>query len=148
MKDEGHMKGAFVNEISVRALTVFVQALAMIGSEHDQRLVLKATSFEESQKTSQHTIDVGQPRFVARLTAAQARFWRQIIRRVQIVEMEEQQERRAYVLIEPVHGSCHLGARSLEITHVRHSLVMKIERGVIGVEIAAQSETLVQHETA
>src|SRR5690242_451510 len=68
---------------------------------------------------------------------------------VQIVEMEEQEERRVCVLIEPVHGrGRHLGARPLEITHVRDSLFMKIERAVINIEIAAQSKTPVQDETA
>ena len=56
--------------------------------------------------------------------------------------MEEKEERRVCVLIEPVHGrSRHLGARSLEITHVHGSLIMKIEWAVINIEIAAQSET-------
>src|SRR6266849_3217567 len=149
VKDEGHMKRALINEIAVCALTVFVEALAVIGGEHDQRFAQKATAFEVRQKISEHPIDVSQLRFITRLTAAQARVRREIVGCVQIVEMEEQEERGVCILIEPADSrSRHLSARPLQITHVRDGLVMKIERAVVNIEIAAQSETPVRYETA
>ena len=75
MKDEGHTKRALIDEESVRALTVFIEAFTVIGGKHDQRLVQKVTSFEERQKISEHSIDVCQLRIVTRFTAAQARPW-------------------------------------------------------------------------
>ena len=47
MKDEGHTERALINEISVCALTVLIEALAMIGCENDQGFVQKAAAFEE-----------------------------------------------------------------------------------------------------
>jgi tRNA G26 N,N-dimethylase Trm1 len=54
------MKGGLINEITVCALTVVIEALAVIGGEHDQRFVQEAKTLEESQKISEHPIDVGQ----------------------------------------------------------------------------------------
>src|SRR5258708_10467023 len=63
--------------------------------------------------------------------------------------MQKQKEWSIRILIQPVHGrGRHLGAWPLEIAHVRDGLIMKIERAVVNVETAAQSESPVQHETA
>ena len=128
---------------------VFAEALAMIGRKYDKGSMYNPAVCQVREEIAENPIHVSQFRTVTPLAAAQSRITWKIIRRVQVIKMKEQKEWRTAILIQPAHRCrSYLSCRPLEIADVNGGLIVKLERAVVNIESAAQSETAVQHESS
>ena len=98
MNDQWHMQRALIDEKPMRGFAVVSQSLSMIRGKHDERLIHQAMGSQIVPEPANHVVDVTQLPVIA-LAVFRLFRRRQVIRRVQIVEVKEKKKR-------PVRSEC------------------------------------------
>ena len=129
MHDKRNRHGALIHEEAVRVLAVVAEPFAMVGHEHDQRLVVEPTLDEGVEELPQHFIHIAKLCGVSRTRKTLPHGGRQVLRRVQIEQMQKGEKRAGRVFVDP-RERCgrHVAAEALQIFGIgvkRTVVVMK-----------------------
>src|SRR2546428_13396786 len=154
MNDQGHAQRTLVDEVTVRVLPVLAQAFAVVGGKNDQRSSQQVSPPEEIPELAQDVVLVSEFGLIIELARgvglqAGAPSRGKFVGRVQIVQVNEDEEWRRGVRLQPsLGGSRHLFTRSLDVARILSRLPAQVERAVVHIEALIQTKTLVENEAA
>jgi hypothetical protein len=149
MHDQGNMHGALINKESMHAFAVIAQPFAMIGGEDQKRAVKQLAIRKKFPEASQSFVDIGEFTVVGGAVKSLLKLARQIVRSVQVVEVQENEKGRGRVFVNPL--ACRLDdilGGPLEIAGVAPRIQAEIERAVVVVESLIQSKPAIEREAA
>ncbi len=149
--DQRRPQGALVDEIPVAGLAVVAQAFAVIGEQHHQRTLPPSARHQSLLQLADQVVQVFDLRIVAG-GVRQTRTRRRVaVRRMQIKEMQEGENRLVMVLAEPLaRGPDHQGpiAAGTSGKYVVRTIRGRAEGAVIEIEALVEAQPPVEEHAA
>src|SRR5581483_7275274 len=149
MDDQRYMQRALVNKVAVRVLSVLPQTFAVIGKKHNERLVQQRALRQEIQKAPEYFVHIRQLGLVARARESRPYRRRQILRRVQIKEVQKNEKWRCCILADPLGCAANdVFAQTLQISRLGLPVAGRGKWAVVHIESLIETEALVENKAA